>query len=295
MLPPLTALRAVEATARLGSIVAAARELGVSGPAVSQQIKILEEFLGRKLFNRSRSGMALTDAGQAILPNLVEGFASLAKIGQLNPQRRVPGRIVISAAPSVAVTWLPGAVARLRHRFPNQPVDLRMDDDPVKFDYGGADLRIGYGELPYQNLLNVPLVQDFVLPLCAPGFAGFDRDDLVIHTDWGLSYASLPVWRDWAVLAGHAAPDPRTGLHAGAPSLAIGMAQAGLGLALSNALIASAALSAGGLISPFGPVVPMPAPYRLYYRDNRPHLLPLITALQDYARADVGSVRSLVS
>ena len=62
-LPPLNSLRAFEATARRGSVSAAARELGVTHGAVSHQIRALEETLGSSLFERGSRRMRLTAQG----------------------------------------------------------------------------------------------------------------------------------------------------------------------------------------------------------------------------------------
>src|SRR6186997_2678151 len=56
-LPPLNALRAFEASARLGSFVTAAQELRVSAAAVSQQVRRLEEYLDTRLFQRLARGL----------------------------------------------------------------------------------------------------------------------------------------------------------------------------------------------------------------------------------------------
>jgi len=65
-LPPLNAMRAFEAVARLGGVAAAADELGVTSGAVSQQIKLLETVLGAKLVKRSGRGIGLTAEGRAV-------------------------------------------------------------------------------------------------------------------------------------------------------------------------------------------------------------------------------------
>ena len=65
-LPPLNALKAFEAAARTGSYVAAAAELGVSAAAVSQQVRNLEGWFGKRLFTRFNNRIGLTDAGMAI-------------------------------------------------------------------------------------------------------------------------------------------------------------------------------------------------------------------------------------
>src|SRR5262249_3030918 len=62
-LPPLNALRAFEAAARLGSFSAAAQELRVTDSAVSQQVRTLERYLGTRLFKRLPRGLLLTELG----------------------------------------------------------------------------------------------------------------------------------------------------------------------------------------------------------------------------------------
>ena len=61
--PPLNALRAFEAAARLGSFSAAAQELRVTDSAVSQQVRTLERYLGTRLFKRLPRGLLLTELG----------------------------------------------------------------------------------------------------------------------------------------------------------------------------------------------------------------------------------------
>ena len=60
-------MKVFEAVARLGSFTAAARELRVSQPAISQNITELEKQVGRKLFNRSRAEVAMTEDGRRFL------------------------------------------------------------------------------------------------------------------------------------------------------------------------------------------------------------------------------------
>ena len=67
-LPPLNSLRAFEAAGRHLSLTKAAQELHVGTPAVSHQVRALEEYLGVKLFRRVGNSLLLTDAGQACLP-----------------------------------------------------------------------------------------------------------------------------------------------------------------------------------------------------------------------------------
>ena len=74
----LNALLAFEASARLGNFTRAAEELGVTPAAVGQQVRILEDYLGRKLFHRTPEGLKATSAASPALAELHGGFDSLA-------------------------------------------------------------------------------------------------------------------------------------------------------------------------------------------------------------------------
>ena len=78
-LPPLNSLRAFEATARHLSFTLASEELNVTPAAVSQQVKILEDYFDVVLFKRVTRALLITEAGKSILPLLTEGFDKLAE------------------------------------------------------------------------------------------------------------------------------------------------------------------------------------------------------------------------
>ena len=78
-LPPLNAIRAFEASARLGGFVAASQELGVTPGAVSMQIRKLEEYYDVALFRRFASGVELTEVGGTIFGECSSALSALPK------------------------------------------------------------------------------------------------------------------------------------------------------------------------------------------------------------------------
>lgn len=101
--PPLIDLEAFEAAARLGSFVAAAKELHLTASAVSHRVKALETFLGVPLFARFARRIELTDPGRAYLPSVRRAFDELAAstiglFGSVDVDRRVTVRAPISFA-----------------------------------------------------------------------------------------------------------------------------------------------------------------------------------------------------
>ena len=122
LLPPLSALRAFESAGRHLSFTKAAAELNVTPAAISHQVKALEELLGVPLFRRLTRALRLTDAGQAALPTLSQGFDKLAQGVEQMRAHCESGELTISVSPSFGAMWL---VPRLE-RFP-QPAPGHRD------------------------------------------------------------------------------------------------------------------------------------------------------------------------
>ena len=124
-LPPLNALRAFVAAARHLSFSRAAEELFVTPAAVSQQVKLLEDNLGRVLFRRTNRALLLTDEGQALLPRLFEAFELMSEaLGSLDTMADT-GALTVSMAPSFAGKWLVPRLASWSRRHPDITVRLR--------------------------------------------------------------------------------------------------------------------------------------------------------------------------
>ena len=115
-LPPLNALRAFEAAARLEGISRAAEELAVTPGAVSQQIRQLEEQVGVQLFVRQGRALSLTEAGRAAAGVTSDAFAGLSHAVALMRQPVRRRSLTVSVAPSFAGKWL----APRLHRFQDQ-------------------------------------------------------------------------------------------------------------------------------------------------------------------------------
>src|SRR5215471_12754174 len=97
----LNGLRALEAVARLGSLQAAAEELGVTIGAVSQQVIKAETQLGRQVFERTSRGMVATETGRNVLARLTQGFEALSEAVTL-ARRRDETVLTISVPPVLA-------------------------------------------------------------------------------------------------------------------------------------------------------------------------------------------------
>src|SRR4051794_22590027 len=125
-------LRVLRAVARTGSFSAAARDLGCTQPAVSQQMKALEQSAGTPLLVRGAREMRLTQAGEAlvrhaagILAGLTAAEEEVAAIAGLRA-----GRVRLGSFPSGSSTLVPSAVADMRAHHPGTKVSLVEAEPP---------------------------------------------------------------------------------------------------------------------------------------------------------------------
>ncbi|MDW4549602.1 LysR substrate-binding domain-containing protein [Defluviimonas sp. D31] len=289
-LPPLNALRAFETAARAGSFVAAGAELGVTSAAVSQQVRALEEHLGKQLFLRQGNRITLTDAGRAIYPRVEFALTDLAAVAAELGEGRMRARLVLSVIPSVAEWWLVPALAGFEGR---AGIEIRVEEDPVAFGREGADLRLTYGGHAYPDHQTETLFRDRIAAVAAPAFglpeAGLAAlpDADFIHTDWGASYATQPAWAAWFAAKGDTRrPDPRAGLRVGMTGLALAAARAGLGVALVPERLAGVEIRAGALVRIDATALPMSWDYVLVFpraHARRPRLKALVAHLHGAA------------
>ncbi len=291
-LPPLNALRAFEAAARSGGYVAAAEELGISAAAVSQHVRRLEDFLGKKVFTRLNNRVVLTDAGQALYEGVGSALQMISDTTEAQMLRRSRARLVVSSIGSLAECWLLPRLAAYARAHPGFRFDLRVEADPVDFVRHDIDLRLAYDPGQYSDHARAALAHDRVLPLCSPGWlarnpaaegmAQVTAEDL-LHTSWGPDFGSLPGWPGWFAAAGLPPPPPAQGFQSGSSALVLEMAREGLGVALGQALLAQDDLAAGRLVALSEVALPLGHGYGLVWpraRAGRRHLRGLAEALQ---------------
>ncbi|MFE3473555.1 MULTISPECIES: LysR family transcriptional regulator [unclassified Streptomyces] len=171
-------LRVLRAVATTGSFSAAARELGCTQPAVSQQMKALESSAGTTLLIRTGREMRLTQAGEAlvrhasgILAGLTAAEEEVAAIAGLRA-----GRVRLVSFPSGSSTLVPGALAALRAEHPGTRVSLVEAEPPRSVDLlrdGDCDIalafRYGVSGGEWDDLVVRPLLTDRLIGLVPEG------------------------------------------------------------------------------------------------------------------------------
>ena len=144
-LPPLNTLQAFEATARLCSLSRAGDELCLTHAAVSHQIKRLETWFGRKLFQRSGRGIELTPAGVEFHQAVDAALVTIAITGKKLQIRRDRKRVPVACLPSIATRWLVPALPDFTQKNPGVNVQISYARALESFDSELHDVLITHG------------------------------------------------------------------------------------------------------------------------------------------------------
>lgn len=247
----LNALKAAESVLRLGSLSAAADELGVTIGAVSQHVIRCEKQMGRKLFERTARGLEPTAFGKEIANRLGEGFARLEEAASLafHVQEDV---LTISVAPVFASKWLVPRLARYAEQHPNTKLRLDASVGLVHPDTSDIDLAIRVGEGNWPGVKAEFLLAQEVFPVCTPVLAKtlktpHDILDAPIVRDANSNIA----WDIWLGQFGLSEAKMREGSSFTDASLCLDAAIAGQGVMLAWQTLAHDALAAGHLVAPF--------------------------------------------
>lgn len=247
---PLNGLRAFEAAARHLSFTRAAIELCVTPPALSHQVKALEERLGVALFRRLPRGLALTDEGQALLPVLREAFDRVA--AALEEFGGGKGREVLSVGVvgTFALGWLLSRLAAFRAEHPFVDLRLTTNNNRVDIAEEGLDFAIRFGDGAWHGTDALLLFEAPLTPLCSPRIAARLSEPADLLGETLLRSYRVGEWAAWLESAGIPAP-PLTGPVFDSAAMMIEAALAGHGVALGPACMFERELADGRAARPF--------------------------------------------
>lgn len=186
-----------------GAMSAAARELGMTASAVSQQIRQLEEETGVVLLHRSTRKLTLTEAGAAFYEGCAAMMAAAQRAEQsLAELRDAPmGELRVAAPVDFAGTHLAPALAPLLTAHPNLSLRLFADDARVDLIEMRIDLAVRVGRLADSSLVARPLATWAEVLCAAPAYlarCGMPTvpSDLVQHSWLTLTVLEEPQWVD---------------------------------------------------------------------------------------------------
>jgi LysR family transcriptional regulator, glycine cleavage system transcriptional activator len=258
-LPPLNPLRAFEATARRGSVSAAARELNVTHGAVSHQIKALEESLGVTLFERGSKRLKLTSEGALLLPAVTQAFGEIAAATAQMKRPATSGELSITCVPALFSFWIVPRLNSFTEQFPGVRLKLTASNDPTGLHSPDVDVCILYGDgnwpdawaRLWSNLRLFPVASPTLLNSRPLRSIRDLEDHVLLHGD-----ADGREWNTW-LAAADAIDLPRRQQHfMGDARFSTEAALHGHGIALGDTITASKLIAKGELIVPFDLSVP---------------------------------------
>lgn len=296
---PYAALRAFEAVVRLGGFSRAADELGMSQSAVSQHVRLLEDWTGQRLLVRGARGSHPTDEGRRLAGAVAEGLGRIAEVCQdLRSRGRSGVTLAVSCLPGFAINWLFPRLIRFDQAHPDISVSISTDPRPVNFAGGEADLAIRYGMGRYPGLHVRRLLGESLTPVCAPALLVGDPPlhepaDLARHTllvdELKPVGGRLPNWEFWAAQSGVSLPRPARVRRFGQSNMVVQAAVEGLGVALGRDALVMDALADGRLVRPFA-LPPVPSDYAFWFVCPEPALdRPAIRAFHDWVFAEAAA------
>jgi DNA-binding transcriptional LysR family regulator len=237
-LPPLPALRALEALDRLGSATAVAEELHLTQSAISRQLKSLEDHLGVRLYLRDRRALRLTDEARAFAQVVREALDRIAQGAlSLRLQEGGGGGLRLAILPSFGMRWLVPRLPEFAARHPEVTVNMTTRLRPFSFASEGFDAALHYSALDrpdWPGVDHLALSVEMARPLAAPALLprGPMAPELLARQPLLHIETRPDAWARWFAAQGAARQGPLPGTGFDQFTTILQAALHGLGIAL---------------------------------------------------------------
>lgn len=279
---PLNALRAFEAAARHRSFKKAAIELCVTPAALSHQVKALEERLGVPLFRRLPRGLALTDEGHSLLPDLSRAFDIIAAMIERFDGPGAADVLAVGAVGTFASGWLLPRLAGFRAAHPEVDLRLFTNNNRVDIAEEGLDYAIKFGDGAWHGIEAAKLFDAPLTVLCSPETGARLAEPADLARETLLRSYRVADWPDW-FRAGGLEPPRLRGPVFDSSAMMVEAAIAGHGVALAPAAMFARELGDGRLARPFATEVTTGAYWLTRLKSRVP--TPAMKAFADWLHA----------
>lgn len=254
-LPPLNSLKAFEAVARHQSFSLAADELCVTHSAMSHQIKLLEQWLDRKLFIRHASTISLTPEAEQLLSICSNFFNDLEQCIADLTRKAVDVEIVIGAAHSFMANWLIPRLEKFESAHPHVQIKLMTCDDYKLLETEKIDIFIGSLKsdtvLP-QRIEQSILFPDYMGPICNATAYPLTQIEDIFHAPLLHTQSNRNAWSIWMNKLGITTTQVKNERYFDRLNLMVEAAVSGLGVAIAPQLLVEKEILSGRIIAPFG-------------------------------------------
>ena len=272
-IPPLHALQALDAFARLGTVWEAAEDLGITRSAVSHRIAMLESMLGFEVASRSGRGIALTPRGKRYAADVRKSLVLLADVHEEGAGKALEGTLRISSTAGFASMWLCNHIASFQSEHPNLCLEIVTSPELGDATDRDVDLSIVFGEGSWPRHTVQHLYDVEFLPMCSPALqnmqGGLDQPSDVLRHPL-LHLRQWDEWRQWLAMSGVEFPRS-AGITFSDLMLVQSAAIAGQGVMMGDEITCAGALAAGQLVMPFSSKIKSRGGYYLLRsRQRRP-------------------------
>ncbi|MGN6315699.1 LysR family transcriptional regulator [Trinickia sp.] len=251
-IPSTGALCAFESAARHQSFTKAADELAVTQSAICRQIGTLEDFLGVKLFRRSRRGVALTEAGVAYSRKVVARLDDFERDTiELMARGGQGATLELAVVPTFATKWLLPRLPKFLAAHPDITVNLTSQTRPFLFDGTEFDAAIHAGPGMWPGTEGLRLMGETLVAVCSPALIA--PRGALRRGDWKryplLQQSTRPyAWREWFASQDMDVEGDMAGPKLELFSMVAEAAKQGMGIALMPRLLVEDELERGSLV-----------------------------------------------
>lgn len=270
-LPPLPALRAFEAVARLGSVTQASKELHVTQSAISHQVKLLEQHIGIALIDRSSRRMLLTTDGRVYAYQIRQSLQGIGQATERVTQRSRAENLTIAVLPSFGAHWLLPRLAGFYQQYPNWQIELIASVDIIDFEQASADCAIRFSSEEAGGAHSEWLMSDWQLLVAAHNDTRYHGEQTVEQAlDAGPILLAHENFSTWCAQVLNYMPSFRQPLIVNDSNLGLEYVRHGSGILLTRWSIAAHGVTQGELKQ----VTPHLLPHLFHYQlvwPNRSH------------------------
>jgi LysR family transcriptional regulator, glycine cleavage system transcriptional activator len=264
-LPPVHALTAFEAAARLGSFAVAADELCVTPSALSHRIRLLEEFVGERLFIREGRAVTLSEFGRRYLDVVRAALRTLADFPMPHKTTPAQPRVKITVPPTFARCLLMPKLHGFAQQYPGITLEMFLSVPLYDLSLSESDVEVRFGVGKYPDLITEKLLEEPAFAVASPAYleriGGLQTPaDLAKAT---LLRSALEPWQPWFDAAGLDWPEPSTGLRIDDLGLLLEAVRHGHGVGLTREHFSQPLIDSGEVVKLFD--VRLATPPHAYY------------------------------
>ncbi len=252
-IPPVHALSAFEAAARHGSFALAAEELCITPSALSHRIRLLEEFVGERLFIRDGRNVGLSEFGRRYLDVVRQALRTLTDFPMPRRAAPVQPRVKLTLPPTFARYLLVPRLASFTEQHPDIAVEIYLSVPLYDLSLAESDLEVRFGPGKYPNLQSEKLFSEPTFVISSPAYLNkvgeiSVPEDLQKAT---LIRSALEPWQPWFEAAGLDWPEPSAGLRVDDLGLLLEAVRHGHGIGLTREHFARELLDSGEVVRLF--------------------------------------------